>query len=215
MVNGTVVSGRAAPLTANHSTTHNSSGDRFGGFHFQHLAHPVDEHFRIKRLMHEVIRSSQTQVLNLVLFDHATDAKDTDVFHRAVGTHPLADFLAVDVRQHDVENEHIRPIFLHQHAGIKAGGGDLHLEAAILFEELRHDFNEFGVVIDEQDLSASAFESVGRDAIVLHEFVKHFARDAAKSRPRYSEALELPVVEATDDGLLADLANLCSFACRE
>ena len=36
-----------------------------------------------------------------------------------------------------------------------------------------------------------------------------------KRRAGHAEALELPVVEATDDGLLADLADLGGFAGRE
>src|ERR1043166_4082095 len=187
----------------------------FGRFHLEHLAHAVDQLLRVKRLVHEVVGPCETQVLNLVVLDHAADAQDADFFHGVVRTHPLAHFLAVDVRQHDVENQEVRTIFLHQHAGVEAGGGDLDLEAAVLFEELRHDFDELSVVVNEKDLAAARFERIGRDAVVLHELVQHFARDAAKARPRDSEALELPVVKATDNGLLADLANLGSFACRE
>ena len=137
---------------------------------------------------------------------------------KALGiTLPQALLMRADevIRQHHVEHDHLGPIFLHQHAGVETGGGDLDVEAAIFFEELGHDFDQFDVVIDQQDLTATAFEGVGRDAVVLHELVEHFARDAAKARPRDPKALELPVVEATDDGLLADLANLRSFACRE
>src|SRR5581483_3667842 len=62
---------------------------------------------------------------------------------------------------------------------------------------------------------ASRSRGLGRDAVVLHELVQGLARDAAEPRPGDAEALELAVVEATDDRLLADFADLGGFAGRE
>src|SRR5262249_7917156 len=58
-------------------------------------------------------------------------------------------------------------------------------------------------------------QRVGGDLVVLHELVQGLARDAAEARAGHAEALELPVVEAADDGLLADLADLRRLAGRE
>src|SRR5262249_19543171 len=66
-----------------------------------------------------------------------------------------------------------------------------------------------------QDLALSAFERIGGNAVVLHEFVKGLARDAPEPGARDAESLQLAVVEATDDGLLTDFANFGGFASRE
>src|SRR5262249_10363887 len=42
-----------------------------------------------------------------------------------------------------------------------------------------------------------------------------FPRNAAEPGARHPESLELPVVKATDNGLLRDLADLGGFAGRE
>ena len=90
-----------------------------------------------------------------------------------------------------------------------------HLETAVLFEDLGHQLDQLGVVVDQKDLALAAFQGVGRNAVVLHELVQRFAGDAAEARAGNAEPLELPVVEATDDGLLTDLADFGGFAGRE
>src|SRR5262249_22567298 len=71
------------------------------------------------------------------------------------------------------------------------------------------------LIIDEQNLALAALQGVGGDAVVLHELVEGLAGDAAELGARHAEALELPVVEATDDGLLGDLADFRGLAGRE
>src|SRR5205085_2616931 len=51
--------------------------------------------------------------------------------------------------------------------------------------------------------------------VVLHEAVERLAGDAPEPGSRHAEPLELPVVEATDNGLLADLADFSGLAGRE
>src|SRR5262249_45212726 len=53
------------------------------------------------------------------------------------------------------------------------------------------------------------------NAVVFHEAVERFAGNAAEPGARHPEALELSVVEATDDGLLADLTDFGGLAGRE
>src|SRR5262249_8645072 len=67
-------------------------------FDAQLHAHPFDEHFHIEGLVHEIVGAGVAQFLDLVVFDHAADAQNADIFHVRVGTHALADFLPVDVR---------------------------------------------------------------------------------------------------------------------
>src|SRR5262249_20715517 len=84
-----------------------------------------------------------------------------------------------------------------------------------LLEDLVHQLDQFDVVIDEQHLALAALQGVGGDLVVLHELVQGLARDTPEARAGHTEALELPVVEAADDGLLAHLADLRRLAGRE
>ena len=89
------------------------------------------------------------------------------------------------------------------------------LEAAVLVEELVHHLDQLDVVVHQQNLALAALQRVGGNAVVLHEFVQSFARDAPEAGTGHAEALQLAVVETTDNGLLADLADFGGFAGRK
>src|SRR5579884_2050317 len=127
----------------------------------------------------------------------------------------MANFLAVDVRQHNVQDDNVRTVLLDHQPGVEAVRGDAHLETAVLFEELVHQLDQFGVVVYQKHFALAAFQCIGRDAIVPHEFVEGFARDAPETGSGHAEPLQLAVVETTDDGLLTDFANFGGFAGRE
>ena len=76
-------------------------------------------------------------------------------------------------------------------------------------------FDQFFVVVDDQDLPLAAFQGVGRNAVVAHEQKKLIARNAAESASRHAKTLELAGVEAANNRLLADLANLGGFTGRK
>src|SRR5262249_17882753 len=61
----------------------------------------------------------------------------------------------------------------------------------------------------------AALKSIGGNAVIPHELVQGLARDAAETGTGNPEAFELSVVEAPNDCLLADLANLGRLAGRE
>src|SRR5262249_38101058 len=82
-------------------------------------------------------------------------------------------------------------------------------------EDLAHKFDKLGIIVHQQHLALAAFEGIGGDAVVLHEFVERFARNAAEPGAGDPEAFELSVVETPNDGLLADLANFGRLAGRE
>ena len=110
-----------------------------------------------------------------------------------------ANFLAVDVGEHDVEDDAVGAILLDEHASIEAGVGDADVEAAILFENLGHVLDELlDVIVDEEYLALAAFERVGRDAVVLHELIQHVAGDPPEAGAGNPESLELAVVKATE-----------------
>ena len=113
-------------------------------------------------------------------------ADDPHVVHRLVIADPLANFLAIDIRQHDVEHKQIGVIFLHHHPGIEAviDGAD--------FRNGRPGASRTSEISSTNSWSSStlqnlaalpAFRSVGRNAIVTHERVQLLARNAAKTAP--------------------------------
>src|SRR5947209_4020384 len=110
--------------------------------------------------MQEIVGTGQAQILNLVLLDHAADAQDADILERVIGPDTMANFLAIDVRQHDVENDEVRPVFFDHHASVKSGGGHADFKAAVFFQDLGHELHEFDIVVDQENLAFAAFESV-------------------------------------------------------
>ena len=165
--------------------------------------------------MQEIIGTGQLQFLNPVFFDHAADAENADVFQALVIANSMADFAAVDVRKHHVQDDQVGAVFLDHHTGVEAGGGHAHFKAAVLLEDFRHQLDELDVVIDEQHFALAAFQGIGGNTVVLHEFVQGLARDAPEPGTRYPEPLQLSVVETADNGLLADLADFGGLAGRE
>ena len=88
-------------------------------------------------------------------------------------------------------------------------------EAAVLFQHVDDQFDQFLVVVDDQHLALAAFQGVGRNAVVAHEREQLLARNAAEPAARHAKALELAGIEATNNRLLADLADLGGFAGGE
>src|SRR5579875_2703137 len=127
----------------------------------------------------------------------------------------MTNFLAVDVRQHHVQDDNVRTILLDHQSGIEAVGSDAHLETAVLLKELVHQLDQFRIVVHQKHFAFAAFQCIGGDAIVSHEFVEGFTRNAPEARSGHAEPFQLAVVEATDDGLLTDFANFGGFAGRK
>src|SRR5262249_32495377 len=170
-------------------------------FNFELTAHPVDQLLDVKRLVQEIVRSGELQLLDFVVLDHAADAEDAHVFQGRVGPHPVTYFLAVDVRQHDVEDNQVRPIFLDHHACIEAIAGYANFKAAVLLQDLGHQLDQFCVIIDQKDFALATFQGIGRNAVVSHKAIQGLARDAAEAGTGYPESLQLTIVKTTDDGL--------------
>ena len=112
--------------------------------------------------MQEVVGAGQFEFLDLVVLDHAADAQDAYILQAGVGANTMAYFLAVDVGKHDIQDDEVGTIFLDHHARIEARAGHAHLEAAVLFQDLGHELDEFGIIVDKQDLGLvlSRFQAV-------------------------------------------------------
>src|SRR5262249_51542372 len=87
--------------------------------------------------------------------------------------------------------------------------------AAVLLEDLGHEFDQFGIVVHQQHFALAAFEGVGGDAVVLHELVEGFAGNTAEPGAGHPEPFELTIVEAADNRLLAYFADFGGLAGRK
>ena len=134
---------------------------------------------------------------------------------RLVAADPLADFLAVDVRKHDVQHDQVGMIFLDHHAGVEAVVDAADLETPVALQHVGDQLDQLLVVVDQQHLPLAAFQGVGGDAVVPHEHVELLAGNAAETAAGHAESLQLSRVKTANDRLLADLADLGRLAGRE
>jgi hypothetical protein len=185
------------------------------GLYVEQLADPLDERFYIERLFEEVISASIAQLLNLFLFDHSGDANDPHIVHGSVAANQLANFLAVDVWQHDVENDQVRPKLLDHHAGAETVIDAANFESAVAFQVIDDELDEILIVINDQHFPLAAVKRIGRDTVVAHERVQLISRDTAETAARNAEALQLTGIKAANDGLLTDFADFGGFAGRK
>jgi hypothetical protein len=138
-----------------------------------------------------------------------------DGIHRAVGSNPLANFPSVDIRKHHIQDDQVGSKLLDLHPGVKAVVCGSYFEATVSLETVSHQIHEVLIVVDDQEFLSAALQSIGRDPVVLHEDKQVVSRNPSKATPRYSESFQGSVVKATDNRLLAHLANLGSLARRE
>ncbi len=125
----------------------------------------------------------------------------------------MADDVAVDVGEHIVEDHEVGGEFLGEDAGVVAGGGGFDFEAAIAVEDVDEEFDDFGVVVHDEDFAAAGVEVVERYAgVVFHEVDECVAGDAAEFGAGDAETAEAAGVEAADDGLLGNGADFSGFA---
>jgi hypothetical protein len=181
----------------------------------QQLADPLDQLLDVERLLHELVGAALEQVVDLVLVHHARHDDDLRVLERRVLADRLADHVAVDVRQHVVQDDQVGHELLRDHAGVVAAAGGLDLKSAIPLQHVHKQLHNFRVIVHDQDLGLAAVQRVRRNVVVLHELKERLARNPPKPAARNAETLESPAVEAANDRLLGHLANFRGLAGRE
>lgn len=159
-----------------------------GLFDVEQLTDIFDERFDFEWFLQEVVGSGSTEILDFVLFDHTADADDANIIEGVIAADSLANFLTVDIREHDIENDDVRVIFPNHHTGVESVIGSADFEATIGFEGIGDEFDEFGIVINDESLSFTAFEGIGGDAVFFHEFVKNITRNATEFGTRDTES---------------------------
>lgn len=188
------------------------SSDRFD---VQLFADAFDEEIHVKRFLQEVVGAGSLQLGDFVLFDHPADANDFHIIHRGIAANALANFFAVDVRQHHIQHDDVGTVLFHHHASVEAVVGDADIEPAVGVENVAEHFHQFLVIIDEQSFPFAALEGIGGDAVVLHKPEEDLAGNAAEPGTGNAKPFELARIEAANDSLLADIANFRRFASRE
>lgn len=186
-----------------------------GSINFDQIADAIEQSVGRERLLEEVVGTCGSKISDFIVFDHTRDTQDADRVHRAIGANALANFATIDVGQHHVEDDAIRAKLFDLHARIEAVVGGADFEAAIAFEGVVHQVHQVLIVIDDEQFLLAAFEGVGGDTVVLHKNEQLIAWNPAKTAAGNSEAFQRSVVEATNDCLLAHLANLGGLAGRK
>jgi hypothetical protein len=149
------------------------------------------------------------------VLDHAGNTKDFDGIHGSVAPNSLANLFSVDIRQHDVEDNHVRPEFFDLHSRVKAVVGGSDIESAISGKRVVHEVDQILVVIDDQQFLLAAFQGIGRDTVVFHEDKQLIAGNSSKPASWNAESFQRPIIKTTDNRLLANLADLGSLAGSE
>ena len=70
----------------------------------------------------------------------------------------LANFLAIDVGQHHVQNHQVRSELLDTHARVKTVVGRANVKASIPLEAVLNQIDQILIVINDQQLFLSAFQ---------------------------------------------------------
>ena len=179
------------------------------------VANPLQQGVGRERLLKKVVRSGFLQFGHLGGFDHSRDTKDLHRIQASIASNVLAYKLAVQIGQHDVQNYDVGTEFLDLHPCIKTVVGRSQFKSAVPLKCIRHQIDQVLVVVDDQQLLLAALQGIGRDAVFFHEIVEVVARDSAKPTPWHPKTFQRPVVEATNDCLLTDLADLGRFPSRE
>lgn len=182
---------------------------------FEQIANTIQKAICRKWLLHEIIGPGGAKVGNFVLLNHPGNAKNLDAIHRSIASNTLANFAAVNVWEHHVKNDHVRPKLLDLHTCVEAIVGGSNVESPVAFEGVVHEIYQILVIVNDQQLLLSAFKGIGRNTIVFHEYKKLISWNPAESASGYTKAFERSVVKASYDRLLAHLAYLGGLAGRK
>eukprot|EP01026_Neomeris_dumetosa_P051053 TRINITY_DN44864_c1_g1_i2.p3 TRINITY_DN44864_c1_g1~~TRINITY_DN44864_c1_g1_i2.p3 ORF type:complete len:130 (-),score=20.98 TRINITY_DN44864_c1_g1_i2:71-460(-) len=101
------------------------------------------------------------------------------------------------------------------HARVVPRGRLAHLEAAVVRQDIVEELADALVVVDHEHPPLLTLERVERDPVVPHEAHELLARDPPELAARDTKPMQAAVVEAADDRLLADLADLRGLPGRE
>src|SRR5262249_19098601 len=136
-------------------------------------------------------------------------------FQGGVHANALANFLAVDVRKHDVQDHQIRAKLLDEHPRVESVVRRFQIKPAIAAENVHEQLDQIDIVVHNQQLAFAALQRIGRNAVLAHKAEKLVARNAAEAAARNPKSLQGAIVEAANDRLLTYLTDLRGLAGRE
>jgi hypothetical protein len=114
-----------------------------------------------------------------------------------------------------LEAEGVRAELLREQAGIVAARCCTDIESPVADEDINHQFDNFCIIIDYEDLTLARFEIVERDRVFFHEFDQALPGYPAEFRAGDAKTCQPARIETTDYGLLAHFADIGSFTGRE
>lgn len=168
-----------------------SGVDGGGLLESQKFVDTTEEVVDIKGLFDEVISAGIAEGLDLSLIDDTGDAEDFDTGERGIGAEARADQVAIDIGEHEIQQDQVRAEGLGLDASVVAGAGGAGFQAGVAAEQVLEEFDDGRIVIDDEDaLGAAIFgglvaedgtgEDVGGDVVGTHEADEFFAGDAAE-----------------------------------
>ena len=150
----------AVPRIADESVRVQAVGrPRSGG---QHFADALDELFDVERLLDEIIGAGLEQIVDFVLVDDTGDDNDLHVLEAGIFADGLANDVTVDVGEHVIEDDQVGQEFLGEDSGVVAGAGGLDLKPAVAFQDIDEEFDDLGIVIDDQDFELPVVQGIRR-----------------------------------------------------
>jgi hypothetical protein len=162
-------------------------------------------------LLEEALEAHAPQAHRLAIGQLA--AHRHDVRHRQLLGLPdeLGDALAIQVREVQVEQEHMRLEALALEPGLEGARGDADFVVGLLGENLGERGGDFALVVGDQHAGAPGRDALHGNAMGPHELEQLAHGDAAVFRARDAVALQAARVEPLGDGSRGDIADLGDF----
>lgn len=178
-------------------------------------ADPLQEVFDFERLMEKVICSSGLQLLDPILFHHTGDTQDPDIIQIGVGSDDVTHVFSIDIRKHDVEDDEVGVVLFDHHPGAEAVIDGSDFKPAITFEDVADEFDQFFIVVNDQDFVFRVLQVVDRNSVLPHESDQLVTGNTTESASRNAKSLQLARIKAANNRLLTDLTDLGRFTCGE
>jgi len=176
---------------------------------------PFQEVFDFEWLVEKVVCSGSLQLLDSILFHHTGDTQDPDIIQIGVGADDVTDVLSIDIRKHDVEDDEVRVVLFDHHPGAEAVIDGPDFKPAITFEDVADEFDQFFIVINDQDFVFRVLQVVDGNSVFPHESDQLVTGNTTESASRNAKSLQLARIEAANNRLLTDLTDLGRFTCGE
>ena len=150
-------------------------------FHLQDRGDFAGEFSDIERFPYEILGAGFDQLSNFIPLDNTAYDNDLDALELGISSYRLADYVAVDVGQHVIEQYQLGPEPLGRYSRLIAARRRLGFEPAVPGKDVDYEFDNLRVVIDDKNLPLAGLDSIEGDLVFLHKLDETLARNPPKS----------------------------------